>query len=376
MVSNLEYGGTERQVVELANHLSAHAFAVHVVSLSNYVPLAQHLDPNRATLHILPKAFKYDAGAIVRLARLLTAIRADVVHAFLFDAEIAARLAAKIARVPVVIGSERNADYRMPARKRLLYAATAFAMDACIANSRAGAEFNSRVLRQQRSRYHVVYNGVDTERFKPRDGLAIRRELGIPADAFCAGVFGSFKPQKNQLMFFAAAGRVAEHCPDAFFLITGDSLERGRRDSSEYKARVVEMVRRLRLEERCLFLGNRDDVERLYCACDVTVLPSLHEGTPNVALESMAGGVPVIATDVSDNAYVIPDGRAGFIIPLGDVDALASRLLRLRADPAERARMGEIARRWVQERFSLVRLAVETAGVYREILEHKCGGRD
>jgi glycosyltransferase involved in cell wall biosynthesis len=109
-------------------------------------------------------------------------------------------------------------------------------------------------------------------------------------------------------------------------------------------------------------------VEELYCACDVTVLPSLHEGTPNVALESMASHVPVIATDVSDNRYVIPDGVAGFIVSLGDADSLASRMLELWAKPDERARMSRAARRRVEERFSMDRLANDTADVYRQML--------
>jgi glycosyltransferase involved in cell wall biosynthesis len=368
VISNLEFGGAERQVVELANHLSAEEFDVHVVSLSAYVPLATHLKPGRATLHIVDKRFKFDAALIPRLAKLLRRIRADIVHGFLFDAEIASRMAGRLAHVPVIIGSERNADYFMPARKRILYRLTSFAMDVCIANSNSGADFNSRVFGLERSRYRVVYNGVDTARFRDRDKIAIRAKLGIPTDSFCVGVFGSFKPQKNHLLFFSAAGRLVESCPKATFLVVGDTLEGGRRNSVSYKARVIELVRQLGLEDRCRFLGNRDDVEELYCACDVTVLPSLHEGTPNVALESMASHVPVIATDVSDNRYVIPDGVAGFIVSLGDADSLASRMLELWAKPDERARMSRAARRRVEERFSMDRLANDTADVYRQML--------
>jgi glycosyltransferase involved in cell wall biosynthesis len=371
VVSNLEYGGAERQVVELANRLHGDDFEVHVIALSSYVPLAARLEAGKATLHIVPRKSKYGVGAVLQLARLLRALRAGVVHGFLFDAEIAARLAGKLARVPVIVGSERNADYAMPARKRILYSATAFAMDVCVANSKAGADFNRRLFGHSPSKYRVVYNGVDTARFRPRDRDAIRVRLGIPQAAFCAGVFGSFKPQKNHPLFFKAAAQLVERSPDAFFLIAGDSLESGRRGSIAYKATLMKLVRELALEGRCRFLGNRDDVEELYCACDVTVLPSLHEGTPNVALESMASGVPVIATDVSDNRDVIPHGEAGFIVPPDDVTALTSRLLELRHDPGKRSAMGRFARRWVEERFSLARLAHNTAEVYREIIALK-----
>ena len=115
-------------------------------------------------------------------------------------------------------------------------------------------------------------------------------------------------------------------------------------------------------------LGNRSDVERLYPACDLTVLPSLFEGTPNVALESMAAGVPVIATDVADNASIIPDGRAGYIVKLGDAAGLAQKIVDLLSDHARRTAMAAAARVWVQSEFSTTRLAQKTEAVYREAL--------
>src|SRR5574338_1606365 len=117
----------------------------------------------------------------------------------------------------------------------------------------------------------------------------------------------------------------------------------------------MKLVDDIGVRDRCLFLGNRDDVERLYPACDVTVLPSLFEGTPNVALESMACGVPVIATDVSDNATIIPDGRAGYIVPLGDPARLAERIETILRDGALRASMSQAARAWVHAEFSTAR---------------------
>ena len=128
------------------------------------------------------------------------------------------------------------------------------------------------------------------------------------------------------------------------------------------------LVDELRIRDRCTFLGNRDDVDRLYPACDVTVLPSLFEGTPNVALESMACGVPVIATDVSDNSVIVPDGVAGFIVPIGDEAALASRVARVLGDRDLRLRMGVAARSWVEHEFSTARLSDKTETIFRDAL--------
>lgn len=104
----------------------------------------------------------------------------------------------------------------------------------------------------------------------------------------------------------------------------------------------------VQLRPPCLFLGNRNDVESLYCACDLTVLPSLFEATPNVLLESMACGVPIVGTDASDNAVLAPDGRVGLIVPLGDEGRMAEAISRILDDDEHREGMGIEARRWVE----------------------------
>lgn len=143
-------------------------------------------------------------------------------------------------------------------------------------------------------------------------------EIGIGEGRPVVGMFARFKAQKNHSYFLRAAPEVIRRVPDVRFLFVGDELYLGMSGSVDYKRRIDTLVDQLGLREHCVFLGNRDDVENLYLLCDITVLPSLFEGTPNVALESMASGVPVIATNVSDNATLIPDGRAGFVVPLDD----------------------------------------------------------
>ena len=103
-----------------------------------------------------------------------------------------------------------------------------------------------------------------------------------------------------------------------------------------------------------------------YNVCDLTVLPSLFEGTPNVALESMACGVPVVATNVSDNAYVISDGSTGYVVPLNDEQALGDRVCEILLNPSLRERLSRQARAWVCAEFSCRRLAEKTVAVYRE----------
>jgi len=374
VVSNLEFGGAQRQIVELANELDPARFEPHVVSLSPYTPLGKDLKrPDR--LHVITKRFKFDLSVVPRLAWLLRRLRADIVHGYLFDAEIAARLAGRLARTPLVVGSERNTDYTLKRRQRLTYRLTRGSVDLMIANSSAGAEFNQRTLGMDPGIYRVVHNGVDTSRFRPLDARPTRRELGVADDEPLIGMFASFKRQKNHPLLLEAAPRVLERFPGARLLFVGDELYLGMHGSDEYKRRIEAQIDALGLRPRCLFLGNRPEVERLYPCCDLTVLPSLFEGTPNVALESLACGVPVVATDVSDNARVIPDGQAGFITPLGDAAALAERVIRVLSDRTLRDMLGRQARGWVEREFSTRRLAQKTAEVYERALAERADRR-
>jgi glycosyltransferase involved in cell wall biosynthesis len=120
-----------------------------------------------------------------------------------------------------------------------------------------------------------------------------------------------------------------------------------------------------------VFLGHCEDVEHLYPACDVTVLSSLHEGTPNVLLESMACGVPVVATNVCDNEYIVRDGEVGYLVAVGDEAEMAHRMQTLLCDNLLRQEMGRMARAWVQKEFSNKRLAEKMESVYVELLDRK-----
>ena len=135
VISNLEYGGAQRQVVELANNLDPRRVEVHVCSLSPFVPLASALRIPADRVHVIVKRTKYDLTVVPKLARLIDRVGADVVHGYLFDAEIAVRLAGRARKVAVVAGSERNTDYHLKRVQRLVYRLTRSCVDLIIANS-------------------------------------------------------------------------------------------------------------------------------------------------------------------------------------------------------------------------------------------------
>jgi len=368
VVSNLEFGGAQQQIVELANNLDPEQFDVHVVCLAPFVPLAANLKIPPEKLHIVAKRWKYDITVPFRLAILLRSISAQIVHGFLFDAEIACRLAARLASVPVCIGSERNCDYARSKTQLLAYRLTKSLQTKCVANSNAGASYNCELLGYPMEHYVVVHNGVNIRRFRPADGVATRARHSIDDEDFVIGIFGSFKAQKNHKLFFRAGASLVAKFDNVKFLLVGDQLEGGIHGSDRYKDEVALLVDELGIRDLCVFAGNQNQVEEYYRACDLTVLPSNHEGMPNVVLESLASGVPVVATDVSDNKLLLPDGEVGFLVPKQDLDRLTERISILIEDRDLLQRMSKQAVVWIEQNFSAQKMAQKMAQAYLALL--------
>jgi len=371
VVDDLGYGGAERQVVELANNMDHDRFDVHVCALSDHLPLRDQLQIGRHNVHVIRRRTRFDITLVPRLARLLRKVKADIVHGYLFRADNVGRLAGRLAGTELIIGTERSAKYRSTRRNWLAYRLTRGCVDLVIANSKTGADFNRATYGHSSLEYRVVYNGVNTERFRLRNRSKVRSQLGLSDTLRIVGVVASFKPVKNHAMVLRAFKTVRESSPDSHLLLVGDQLYGNIGGTSEYQAEIRGLIDELGLAESCTFLGNRDDVELIYPACDLTVLASFYEGTPNVLLESMACGIPVVATDVSDNSYIVRENDTGFLVAVGDVTQMAHRMELLLGNNTLRQEMGRKARNRVLDEFSSQRLAEKTQAIYMQFLDKK-----
>ena len=153
--------------------------------------------------------------------------------------------------------------------------------------------------------------------------------------------------------------RAAAEVDGSVLVLAGDGdLRRG----------LVALAAALGVAERVKLLGYVDDMGDWYAAFDAFLLTSLNEGTPVVAIEAQAAGVPVVATDAGGTRTVVADGETGFVVPVGDVAALADRLRRLRDDPELRSRLGARGREEMRRRFSTERMVDDVDRLYAEIL--------
>lgn len=366
VISNLEFGGAQRQIVELANNIDKEHFELHVCSLSNYIPLAKQFVKG-TTVHVINKKFKFDFSVVFKLALLIRKLHFDVIHSFLFDAEIASRLAAKLSFSAVrVIGSERNTNYTLKKIQKKAYQLTCKMVDLVVANSQSGAVFNALQTGVASDKYRVVYNGVDTFRFKPADKALARKELGIDKDTVLIGMFASFKMQKNHPVLIEALELLNKQGVNFKLLLVGEMLYAGMHGSDQYCEQLKLQIKSSKLNGNVIYLGNQDKVEDIYPACDFTVLPSLFEGTPNVVLESMACAVPVIATRVSDNEKIINHGFSGAIVEVNSVSDLSHKIKQFIEQPAYRAQLSQNARKVMEDSFSSLKLAENMENIYRK----------
>jgi L-malate glycosyltransferase len=369
-------GGTERQAMNLALGLDPSRFDLRFACFRVLGDFLADIETARKPLTMYAIDRLYGGKTLrqqLRFARDLRSGRIDVVNAYGFYANVFAVPTARLAGVRVVVASIRDTgDHLTPAQRRVQRLACGLA-DAILVNAQA---VKRRLVDEGYGdeRITVIGNGVALSRFGPRDGAGRRRrEMGFAADAPLVAVFCRLNRLKGVEHFVEAAASVAKWFPRARFAVVGEGrvLQNGVAVESSYKRELRAQAARLGLGDRLVFTGLRDDVPELLAEVAVSVLPSLSEGLSNTILESMAAGVPVVATDVGGNAEAVQDGVTGRLVPPRDAGALASAIAGLLEDGALADRFGRAGRQRVVERFSDEKMVRDTEKFYLSLLARK-----
>ena len=307
-----------------------------------------------------------DIKAAIELARVLRRERPDILHTHNPKPGLYGRVVGRLLGVPVVINTVHGL-YATPsdrwAKRALVYTLEAIAArfsDAELIQSQEDVATISRLRIAPRRRVHHLGNGVDLNRFDPgrigeMERSAIRAELGAADDQIVVGMVGRLVAEKGYPEFFTAAGELSDRY---FFVCVGPD------DEDKADALPRPLISKAE-QDGVRFLGMRTDVERLYRAMDIFVLPSHREGFPRSAMEAAAMGLPVVATDIRGcRDVVIPDNN-GFLIPVADPESLTTAIGKL-GDSAElRERMGAAGRRRALEAFDENQVVAKVLATYR-----------
>jgi glycosyltransferase involved in cell wall biosynthesis len=187
-----------------------------------------------------------------------------------------------------------------------------------------------------------------------------RRLFGVPEGRFVVGWIGRMTAIKRVEDILLSFKKLRERGVDATLCLVGDGPDR---------EAVEEHASRLGIVRDTLFVGYQREVAPYYAFFDAFVLPSANEGTPVVAIEALAAGRPVVATRVGGVPDVVTEGTDGFLVEVGDTDALADRLEQLARDPELRRSMGAAGREHVVPRYRVERLVDDVDALYRELLK-------
>jgi glycosyltransferase involved in cell wall biosynthesis len=315
----------------------------------------------------------HDARSIARLAGVIREERPHVLHTHTAKAGAIARAAALLAgdaRPPVVLHTfhghvlkgyfapGRTAFFRQVERTLARYS------DVLVAVSPEVRDELVSLGVAPRAKFAVIRLGIPLEERlgDPTSVLDYRRLYGLPAEAFVVGWVGRMTGVKDTTRALEIVRTTRERGVEAVLCLVGDGPDREQLEQVAFD---------LGIARACFFVGYQEDVAGYYRLFDAFLLPSVTEGTPVSAIESLASGTPVVANRVGGVPDVVRDGVDGFLVEPGDVEGAAERLEALARDPALRASMGDAGRARVVDRYSVSRLVDDVDRLYRSLLEAK-----
>lgn len=355
---------------KLLERLDRNRFSSHVISLTTLGEIGSRI----AALGIPVEAMGMKPGLpspirFFRLVREIKRVKPDVVHTWLYHADLLGGLAARLAGVSAIGWCIRNSNLDKDKTKfstravvRLCASISSWVPSQILSCSEEARQVHV-ALGYAAEKMRVVPNGFDLARFKQNDNArsAVRAELGIVDSTPLVGLIGRFDPQKNHVGFFAAAGVLYRQMPHVHFVLAGRGIEQN-------NAALMQAINKAGVLANTHLLGLRDDVPRLMAALDVLASSSSYgEAFPNVLGEAMACGIPCVVTDVGDSAYIV--GDTGRVVASGDMIDLAAALEDLLAlPPAEKAALGERARARVAAHFEIGKIVQQYENSYRFLL--------
>lgn len=311
-----------------------------------------------------------DLEAFYKMYRLLRKRKFDIVHTHTSKAGFLGRLAAWLARTPLIIHTPHGHvffGYFGAFKTRII-----LSLEKWI--SRITGQMVALTSGEKRDyvkygvcdteKITVICSGIELNKFKEAswsEKRTLRKELGIPENAKIVGTVGRLVPVKGPVFLIDAAKFVLSKHPNTFFLFVGDG---------ELKHELVKRARKLDIEHQVLFVGWRDDVARILSLFDIFVFPSLNEGMGRVLVEAMTLGKPIVASDVGGIPDLVIHGKNGFLVCPKNPLELAKGIKILIEDKNQREHMGECGKEMAWN-FSKDKMIEEIVKLYSELMSRK-----
>jgi glycosyltransferase involved in cell wall biosynthesis len=362
-ITELDFGGAERSLVELAERLDRAQFEPLVYCLGprpkgNPTSLADRLEQSGVLVHTFGARRTAQLPWIVRaLERQMKLDAPQIVQCFLFHANVLGPWAASRAKVPHVVTGIRVAERRRKWHLRLARVADRW-VERHVCVSHGVKEFSQSVGRLPEAKLVVIPNGVDATRFSVAN-VGRPDDWGVPAGRRMMTFVGRLDEQKGLDWLVPLLPRLLAEVPDCDFVLVGAGPKR---------AALERLARELGLAERVHFLGFRADADQILAASELVLLPSRWEGMPNVLLEAMAAGKPVVATDVEGVTEVVGPAAAQQVVRPDHAEAFAAKVRAILKSSALAVELGAANRRRVEEFFRVQTMVAAYAALYRSLV--------
>jgi len=309
-------------------------------------------------------------SALLRTFLVCRQMKFDVVHTHTLLPGIAGRIGARLAGVPSVVHTFHSWPphlYKSLAFKWAFYAteiAAAHSAHAILFQNPDDIRSWSKIPAVPIHKAALVGNGIDFSAIIKKVGSGararIRKEFSISDEAFVIVNVARFEPQKGHMFLLQTLKHLIPQLNrKVITLLVGLGIDRGKIEAE---------VRRLNLQDTVYFTGHRQDVPDILAASDISVMTSHYEGIPRALMESMALGLPIVATDVPGTRTLIQSGQTGLLVKYGDVPGMSSALAKVLTDPALARRFGERGRHLVQTSFNEYTVADRVEEVYNHVL--------
>ena len=363
--TGLETGGAEVQLIRLIAAMDHNEFEMMVISMDKETYLADRI--RELGVPVTSLSLKQTPLKLWQGFKVLRDFNPDVIHGTMYQGGVMGTVFRRfLPKTPHVIWTvhEPLEHYdEEPLRKRLQ-----LRLWGKMSGSPECLMYVSHLNMQQHVPYGfnnskavVIPNGVDTTRFGParEKGLAIRKSLGIPDDCLVIGKTARYHRQKNHEGFLRSAALLSAKHENVRFMLVGTNVD-------EDNEVLTGLVKELGLEGKVHMLGNREDIPEIVNAYDIATLTSLGEAFPLTLGEAMVSGVPCVATDVGDNAYIIED--TGYVVPVADDQAMANSWEKIVVlSNEERAELGQKARQRCLDNFTLDQQVHQHEELYRTL---------
>jgi len=346
VVTKLELGGAQKQALSLMRRLNNEEYNIFLFTAD----VGLLMDEALAISGITVKRSRFlerpinplkDLLALFEIYSFIREKQIDIVHTHSSKAGIVGRLAARIAGVKIIIHTVHGWSFNdyQPFWTRLLYIGLERWIggftNRLIVVSRYDQEKGLSNAIVSENRYSLIRYGIDYAEFSGKQGTEkTRQELGIGADDLVVGMIACFKPQKSPGDFVRLAGLINQSLPQVKFVLVGDGALR---------ESIEDLISQYNLPNNMFLLGWREDIPEILSAIDVFALTSLWEGLSISVLEAFASHKPVVATDTGGVREVVSENKTGFLVPPGDIKAMAEKVKILLNDKSLRLKMGDNA---------------------------------